>query len=59
MSNPTAQMVTHGPIKRKDRKCRMCHHPMSEHIRNIVGEVICTRDGCTRWLYCHRKEKSL
>lgn len=46
-------------IPKNKRKCRMCGHPMSDHIRNIVGEIICTRDGCTRWIYCHRKEKKL
>lgn len=37
----------------------MCGHAMSKHRRNIVGEIYCTVDGCTRWIYCHRKEKSL
>lgn len=45
--------------KRKQRKCRVCGHSMSKHIRNIVGEIICTADNCTMWIYCHRKEKTL
>jgi hypothetical protein len=43
----------------KKRKCRMCGHPMSQHGVNIAGEVYCQKDGCTLWIYCGRKEKSL
>ena len=43
--------------KRKKEKCKMCGHAMADHGINIAGDIYCTKDGCNRWIYCHRKEK--
>src|ERR1044072_2723894 len=45
--------------RKRNRKCRMCGHSMSNHVLNVADQVCCTVDGCHLWMYCGRKEKKL